>query len=380
MEFAWSEAHKQFREAIKQHMAGTLPKDYHTHRVRDGLATAERVALGREFSKSLAKEGMLIRHWPVEYGGAGDPDWWNYLIQAEENWGNWEPRGPQYMNTSWIGPAIMGFGTQEQKDRHLPPIRAGEVVWCQGFSEPHGGSNLRGMRTAAEQVSGGYVINGSKIWTSYSPYADFIFLLARTGTGGRDISCFLLPMKSKGISVRENPGVSAYGHLNEVFFTDVFAPNDSRLGEHSKGWDVIVQIMDHERVGFPIYRMIDQALNVCVRELKAQGRFDDPFIRSQAGRIKAALESGRQLVYATMDERIKEYPTTAMAQLARSACVSAGRMLINFIAHHFGPNMDTADGAIESFFRFATTEGHGAGAHEVVLNAIAHRHLNLPKG
>jgi alkylation response protein AidB-like acyl-CoA dehydrogenase len=328
----------------------------------------------------LAEAGLLVRHWPTEHGGSGDKDWWNYAIQVEENWAHWEPRGPQYMNTSWIGPAVIQFGTEQQKQRFLPPIRAGAVVWCQGFSEPNAGSNLSAMRTAATPVEGGYVINGSKIWTSYSPYADNIFLLARTGPARREISCFLLSMQSKGITVRQNPGVSAEGHLNEVFFTDVFAPRDSLLGEENHGWKIVAEVMDYERVGVPFYHMIGEVLNVVVAQLKAAGRFNDPFVRAQAGRIKASLEAARQMAYQVMDERAKNKPSSAIAQLARSGNVNAGRMLINFILQQVGPDIDRMDASIESFFRFAMTEGHGAGAHEVVLNAIAERHLNLPKG
>src|SRR4029078_3057253 len=117
-------------------------------------------------------------------------------------WEAGEPRGPQYYNVNWIGPTIMAYGTPQQKELHLGRMRRGDVVWCQGFSEPSAGSDLAALRTRAVRDGDRYLVNGSKIWTSYAGLADFCFLLVRTGTERRDISVFLLPMDRPGITVR----------------------------------------------------------------------------------------------------------------------------------------------------------------------------------
>ncbi|RYY28457.1 MAG: acyl-CoA dehydrogenase [Sphingomonadales bacterium] len=379
MEFAWSPVQDAFRASIRDFISANLPDGYDAL-IREGLGTGPRTVMGKQFSQKLAEQEMLVRHWPVEYGGGGDDDWWNYFIQTEENWAAWEPRGPQYMNTSWIGPSIMRFGTEAIKQAHLPAIREGTVAWCQGFSEPHGGTDLAAMRTSAEPVEGGYRINGSKIWTSYSPSADYIFLLARTGKGRKDISCFLLPMDSPGILVRENPGVVPVGHLNEVFFSDVFAPVESMLGNEGEAWEIVKFVIAYERIGVPFYHMGSALLDHVVAQLQAQDRFDDSHVRAFAARVRAELEAARQISYSVMDERARGMPSSALAQLGRSSNVTSGRSLLDFLSEVLGPEIGDGDGTIESYYRFTLPNGHGAGAHEVVLNAIAQGMLDLPRG
>src|SRR6185312_6597527 len=134
--------------------------------------------LAERFSRLLAAEDLLTVTWPVEYGGKGGSVWEQTVVR-EEMWAHHEPRGAQYMGLNWVGPAIMAFGTEEQKAKHLPPIAAGEVIWCQGFSEPDAGSDLAALSTKATEVDGGWRINGQKIWTSYARMAQYCVLAAR---------------------------------------------------------------------------------------------------------------------------------------------------------------------------------------------------------
>src|SRR5579862_1770248 len=129
MEFGWTPQQEQFRESLRAFITREVPKNYFTDMMRDGWASPARVELSKQFCAKLAAANMLVREWPKEYGGDGDGDWWNYFIQSEETFAAGEPRGPQYMNFSWIGPAIMRFGSDEQKREHLTRIREGKVNW-----------------------------------------------------------------------------------------------------------------------------------------------------------------------------------------------------------------------------------------------------------
>jgi alkylation response protein AidB-like acyl-CoA dehydrogenase len=195
MEFAWSEQHRNYRERIRQALDELLPDDWDETYVPQSYASDAQIAFSREFCPQLAERGLLVSHWPKEYGGENSEVWEQFIL-AEEMKAAGEPRGPQYMNVNWIGYALMKFGSPAQKEQHLQPLAKGEVIWCQGFSEPSAGTDLAALRTRAERKGDHYVINGSKIWTSYARRADWCFLLARTGDSRKEISIFLLPVRA----------------------------------------------------------------------------------------------------------------------------------------------------------------------------------------
>ncbi|MEN8184876.1 MAG: acyl-CoA dehydrogenase family protein, partial [Myxococcota bacterium] len=195
MEFAWSEEDAHFRRELIAFLEATLPADWEEI-ARDGPGGEGQARFSREFAARLAERGWLTQHWPREYGGS-DASPWRHAILGEEMWALGEPRGPQYMNVNWIGPAIMEFGSEDQKRQHLKRISQGDVLWCQGFSEPEAGSDLVALRTLARRDGDVYVVNGSKIWTSYANHADFCFLLVRSDPDSqrhRGISVLLVPM------------------------------------------------------------------------------------------------------------------------------------------------------------------------------------------
>ncbi len=154
---------------------------------------------GRWHSRNL-----LCMSWPKEFGGGG-ASVWEQTVVREEMWAHHEPRGAQYMGVNWVGPIIMRHGTEEQQRKHLPPIAHGEVIWCQGFSEPEAGSDL-GLTAHVRppRTDDGWRVNGQKIWTSYATMAQWCFLLARTSKVGekkqQGMTIFLVPMDSSGVS------------------------------------------------------------------------------------------------------------------------------------------------------------------------------------
>src|SRR5439155_19345449 len=180
VDFAFTPEEETFRAELRVFLDAELPDWWRGMFVDDDRA----MPLTREICRKLAARGWLTMAWPPEHGGRGASVWMQTVLR-EEMWARDEPRGPQYMNLNYIGPLIMRFGTPEQRTRFLPPMARGDVVWCQGFSEPGAGSDLAALSTRADDDDDGYVVNGQKVWTSYADTpADWCLLLARTNHDG----------------------------------------------------------------------------------------------------------------------------------------------------------------------------------------------------
>ena len=203
-----------------------------------------------EWLKRLGKRGWNTGRWPVEHGGLGwSPE--QYLAFCEELGRAGAPPLVTF-GTTMAGPVIYTFGTEKQKQQHLPGIIKNDVWWCQGYSEPGAGSDLAGLKTKAVRDGDHYVVNGQKIWTSLAHWADWIFALVRTDASGKKqegISFLLIDMKTPGITVRPIIGITLGHHLNEVFFDNVRVPVGNLIGEEGKGWTYAKFLLANERVG-----------------------------------------------------------------------------------------------------------------------------------
>lgn len=214
------------------------------------------------FCRMLAERGLLCVAWPEEWGGKGASPWVQTAVR-EEMWAHHEPRGAQYMGVNWVGPTIMRHGTAEQQQQHLPQIARGEVIWCQGFSEPNAGSDLASVQTAARRDGDGWFVTGQKIWTSYATMADWCFLLTRTSKGEKKqqgLTIFLVPMKSAGVDVRPIPSMVGPHHLNEVFLNEVWVTEADVLGAVDEGWKIVQEVLAFERVGIARYARSERLL------------------------------------------------------------------------------------------------------------------------
>lgn len=382
MDFTWTEENDAFRARVRDFLDRELPTNWDDI-ARHGPGSHEQTEFSLEFCPKLAEAGLLVPHWPAEWGGADRPTW-EHFIMGEEMWAVGEPRGGQYMNVNWIGPVLMRYGSDAQKAQYLPDMAAGRAIWCQGFSEPGAGSDLASLRTKAIRDGDDYVINGQKIWTSYAGLAETCFLLARTGgaeQGRSAIAIFLVPMDTPGIDVRAIPSLIGHGDIHEVFFTDVRVPASCRLGEEGEGWTIISYALANERVGIPRYEMSSQVLDVMVGELQARGAFGNSIVRAKAAEAAAACEAARLMVYRVVDERARGVPPGTAANLARVAVVEADHAVTDF-GMDFLPDCFSGAGhtGMLAHHERAIVTGIAAGAAEIQLNLVARRHLDLPKG
>lgn len=375
MDFAWTDEQKAFRATVRQFLKDNLPENW--EHIAHGPASKEQTAFAKTFCGKLAEQGLLVPHWPEEWGGRNvDP--WIAFILAEEMWMAGEPRGGQYMNVNWIGPTLMLYGSEQQKQEHIPPMARGETLWCQGFSEPESGSDLASLRTKAEKDGDVYRINGQKIWTSYAGDADTCFCLARTNPGKNGISIFLIPMDTPGITVRDIPSIIGEGDIHEVFFDDVVVPESSRLGEEGQAWEIVGKALSLERVGIPRFALASTTLGKAVELLKAEGRFGMGAVE-QAAKAHAACEAARLYSYSIIDQRAKGRIPGPEASVGRFATVNCERMVADFVVEHVPEAISGEHPMLLAHHQRGIVAGIASGAAEIQLNLIATQYLELPR-
>ena len=378
MHFTWNEQQQAFRDGLVAFLKANLPEDWEKFS-QHGPASPALTHFAADFCRKLADNGMLFPHWPVEHGGRGlDP--WHQQILAEVMWEYGEPRGGQYMNVNWIGPTLMKYGTAAQQARYLPQIASGEMLWCQGFSEPDSGSDLASLRTRAVLEGDTYRVNGQKIWTSYAGLADTCFLLTRTSDDRkRGITILLVPMDTPGITVRQIPSLIGEGDIHEVFFDDVLVPLGQRFGEEGQAWEIIGFSLTNERLGIPRYHLARTALDRAVELLKARGAWRGEAVKIEAARAAAACEAARTANYAIVQKRAEGLAVGPESSSARFATVQAERAVCEFVVEYVPEALADASPYLKMHHQRGIVAGIASGAAEIQLNIIAGDVLELPR-
>lgn len=248
----------------------------------------------RVWMERMADRGWTVPHWPRAYGGAGLNASEVKILHEEMQRIN--ARVPLQSFGIWmLGPALLEFATEAQKRHYLPQIARGEIRWCQGYSEPGNGSDLAGLQTKAEDCGDHYLVNGSKIWTSYADQSDWIFCLVRTDSDSpkhEGISFLLFDMASEGVSASPIQLISGASPFCQTFFEDVKVPKDQLVGEVNKGWTIAKRLLQHERQmvsvikgNTPLARSSSLKLHELAKRYAGDGeRIGNPLIRSKVSR------------------------------------------------------------------------------------------------
>ncbi len=386
MDFAFAPEEDAFRAELRQFLHDELPDWWRGMFIDDERA----IPTTREICRKLAGRGWLTMAWPPEFGGSGASPWMQTVLR-EEMWAHEEPRGPQYMNLNYIGPLIMRYGSPEQQERFLPPMAAGEVIWCQGFSEPDAGSDLAALATRAEDRGDHFVVNGQKIWTSYADApADWCLLLVRTDPAApkhRGISALLLDMATPGITVRPIDTLAGPHEFNEIFLTDVVVPRDCLLGVQDSGWELIVAGLTFERAGIARYARAGRIIELLVGWARATGRANEPDVRRKLAELRVRYEAARLLNHRTVSlQAAGEVPSTE-ASIGRIHNGQLEQLVSQVGLELLGPA-----GQLGADDPHAPIEGHlrrhwarnvpttiAAGTLEVQKNVVAQRGLGLPR-
>jgi alkylation response protein AidB-like acyl-CoA dehydrogenase len=296
MNLAFSPEEVAFRDEVRAFIAENYPA--HLRAKQD-----EGEELGKEdmlaWHKILAKKGWSAPAWPTQYGGTGWTATQRYIFSEES--AQAETIQPMPFGINMVGPVIYTFGTPEQKAKHLPGILAGEVWWCQGYSEPGAGSDLASLRTRAERVTEDgkeyYIVNGQKTWTTLAQHADWGFFLVRTNPTGKQqegISFLLIDMKTPGITVKPIITVGGEHEVNEVWLDNVKVPVENRVYDENKGWTCAKYLLTHERTGLAGIGASKAALahlkRIAMKEVcDGKPMLEDPLFRAQVAEVEMQL-------------------------------------------------------------------------------------------
>ncbi len=283
------------------------------------------------------------------------------------------------------GPILIHFGTEEQKARFLPRLRSGEDYWCQGYSEPGAGSDLAALSCRARREGDDYVIDGSKLWTTHAQYADWIFMLVRTGGGERPqqgITFLLADMRSPGITVEPIISMSGEHEVNQVFFDGVRVPVTNRIGEEGEGWSIAKKLLEFERSGVygPRVRRI---LRRAERMARASGRWGTPHFRREYARLAIevdVLEASelRYLANGQGNPSILKLAGTETMQRVSQLCNSAAGSAAGYAGPHAEDDAEIGDGAgsMARYLNMRAATIYG-GSSEVQRNVLARSTLGL---
>jgi len=290
-------------EAFRREIRGFFEREYPAH-LRYILHRARWREM-KEWWRKLCNQGWIAPNWPCEWGGMA-LDAGKMVIYLEELERHGVARAPDQGITQ-VGPLIMRFGTDAQKEHYLPRTRSGEYIWCQGYSEPNAGSDLAGLQTAAVLEGDHFVVNGQKIWTTLADDATHIYLLARTDRSAKKqqgISFFLVDLKTPGISLRPIRNLAGHEEFCQVFFDNVRVPRDALVGALNDGWTVAKALLGFERLGIGSPRRPQYALRRLESVAQATGLMQDPGFVDRFIALKLDIEDGAAL-YGRFVEQVK---------------------------------------------------------------------------
>ncbi|VDC50525.1 acyl-CoA dehydrogenase family protein [Brevundimonas mediterranea] len=384
-----------FRESVRAFIAAEYPADLRAKQDRGE-------ELGKEdflsWHRVLARKGWIAPGWPVEYGGPGFTSTQRYLFGEEMAAADAVPILPFGINM--VSPVIYTFGTPEQKARFLPPTLAGDIWWCQGYSEPGAGSDLASLKTRAVRGADAdgdhYVVNGQKTWTTLAQYADWGFFLVRTDPDAKaqeGISFLLIDMKSPGVTVRPIISLDGAHEVNEVWLEDVRVPAENRIHEENKGWTCAKFLLAHERSGIAGVARSKRELEKVQAIAEAEGLADDPVFERRLAELEIDLLALEYTELRTLAREsagkgpgpesslLKIKGTEIQQRLTELALDAAGayalpdaRALRDGNLGPIGP--DYAGRAAPTYFNVRKTSIYG-GSNEIQRNIIAKMVLGL---
>ena len=354
------------------------------------LDTAEGFAAHRAWERTMYEARWSVVSWPERYGGRG----WGlleWLVFEEEYYRVGAPTRVGQNGIFLLAPTLFEFGTEEQKDRYLPPMASGEEIWCQGWSEPDAGSDLAAIHSRAERRRGDWVLNGQKTWCSRGAFADWIFALCRSDPAAerhRGLSYFLVPLDAQGVTVRPIAQLDGETGFAEVFFDDVVVPDGQVLGEVHKGWEVAMATAGSER---------GLSLRSPARYTEAAARLVALYRRCaethpvRAGRLADAVaravvdaEAYRLHTYWTATKVLDGQKVGAEASMNKLFWSETDLLVQRTALELLGPDAELVEedgrpGQWLDGFLFALAGPIYAGTNEIQRNVVAERVLGLPR-
>jgi alkylation response protein AidB-like acyl-CoA dehydrogenase len=388
MYIAYTEEQEALRDELRSYYEKLL-----TPEIRERLAIEHGVGeTTRAVVRQMAADGWLGIGWPTEYGGQGRSQIEQFIF-FDESMRSGAPVPMLTINT--VAPSIMSFGSDEMKQFFLPRILRGEIHFCIGYTEPNAGTDLASLKTRADRSGDEYVVNGQKIFTSLAGDADYIWLAARTDQDApkhKGISMFAIDMKTPGIKVDPMQLLSEH-NINTVFFDDVRIPASSLVGEENKGWNIIVNQLNHERVTLCSPGMLDQSF-IETRRWAQQTKLpdgrrviDQEWVQVNLARVYAGLEFLRlinwKVAWTGTQGKLDVADASTVKVFGTEFYLESFRLLMEIVGPRSYLKRGSPEamplGRLETLYRSLIILTFGGGTNEVQRDLIGMFGLGMPR-
>jgi alkylation response protein AidB-like acyl-CoA dehydrogenase len=392
MRLSLTEREQQIKDEVSSFLDANQPRKEDIPSDFDG-----RTAFLLDWQRKLHEAGLVGLAWPEEYGGRGGSQM-EQIIVYQEMARRSAPDVIGEIGLEVVGPSLIAHGTDEQKSRFITPILSAEEIWCQGFSEPDAGSDLGSLKTRADDNGDHFLISGQKTWTSFSKYAQWCAVLARTNSDGpphRGISYLLVDLAADGIEVR--PLVQSTGdpEFGEVYFDEVVVPKEMLLGELNGGWKIAMHTLAHERgpAAMRNQMKLRGAFDRLVRDARRLPRdgaaaIESPEVQLTLARALISLEALKCQTYMSAGRAVKRGapgPESSVDKLVSSLTeqqigAAALEILGPYAALVDGSPWSVDTDAWHAFYLYGRSTSVFGGSAQIQKNIIAERILGLPRG
>ena len=390
MDLTFTEEEEAFRREVRAWIQDAMPEDMRQKAKGEGAFNPEDSAT---WHRILYQKGWIAPHWPKEFGGTGWDATRRFIFNEEVELSGAPPLS--VFGLSMVGPLIISFGTDAQKERFLPKILSAEELWCQGYSEPGAGSDLASLRTTAEDAGDHFVVNGQKTWTSYAQYADWVFCLVRTDSSVKKqsgITFLLIDMKSPGIEVKPMLTLGHTPAFCDTFFENVRVPKENVVGGVNQGWTMAKALLGHERtilamIG-PSRKILQKVKRIAAtRTVNGRPMLESPVWRAKIARLEMRFRAHLMVSYRTLADQqkgkmpgpessiLKLVGTKLIQELTELAMEVMGESALTWYNDGVCSPVEESIVPYFCYERAATIYG---GTNEIQRNVIAKMILQLP--
>lgn len=396
MDFSDSTEEAEFRGQVRAFIDARAPHYLRSSLEKSGFGntnTGEYDTLeeAKKWQRTKAEHGWACLMWPQEYGGRGASPIENVIWSQEEGLYG-KLAGTFIIGQGMCAPTMMSYASEAHKARYLPKLASGEEVWCQMFSEPHGGSDLAGLRTRAEKDGDEWIINGQKIWTSGAHHSDYGILITRTDPGvakHKGLTMFFVDMKSPGITIVPIKQATGNSEFNEVYFDNLRVPDDQRLGEVGEGWRVSITTLMNERMaigggiatGFPEIHELASTVSLngrpAIEDANVQSKLADWYVKS------SGLQNNANRMITAVSKGELPGPENSIGKLVAGNMMQDIAKFALDLQGHAGSLVDpeVAEGAgrFQTMLLRSPAVRIEGGTDQILRNIIGERVLGLPE-
>jgi alkylation response protein AidB-like acyl-CoA dehydrogenase len=384
VDFELTSEEEAFREEVRRFLDENLPPPEQRSPSFEG-----------EWQRKVREKRWVGFSWPADVGGGGGTIMEQVILKEEMSKRKAPSLGTCFMGLAWVGPAIIQWGTEEQKQKFIPDILDGKYQWCTGYSEPGSGSDLASLQCKGVREGDHYVVNGQKIWTSIAMWSKWMILLVRTQPSPENkhegITCLLVPMDSPGIEVRPIKNMSGSAMFAEVFFDNVRVPVENRLGDEGRGWQVTVSALASERSSIAEVQGLARRLEEVVELARTHARggrpaLESPEIRRRLLRASNRIEAMRLNGMRFLTKQLRGEPLgaeTSINKLHRANLeIELGEIALEILGSAAAIRQGEGTPGKGKWQSFALNWPEvviGGGTPNIQRNIIAERILGLPK-